>query len=242
MSATVVVPTYNESLTLERLVPQLMTCSAVAGVVIVDDQSPDGTGAVADRLAVRYPGRVHVVHRRGVRGYSPASREGMAVALDLGTDFIIQMDADGSHAPEHIPQLLHGMMQADVAIGSRYVPGGRVVNWPLRRRWLSRLANAYVRNVLRLRTRDCTSGFRSWRRPLLQRLVTRPRAWSEGYAFLVEMVCLAHREHARIAEVPIVFVERQLGVSKMSWRVIAESAVVPWALAREFGRVQRRPH
>jgi dolichol-phosphate mannosyltransferase len=233
MKATIVLPTYNESLNLERLVSELFACENVGNVVIVDDDSPDGTGAIADTLPARHAGRVFVLHRRGTRGYSAATREGMAIAINLGADCIVQMDADGSHNPIHLHDMLRAMEQADLVIGSRYVHGGRVVNWPLRRRCLSRFANAYVRRIVHLRTDDCTSGFRAWRPSLLQGLLARRRAWSDGYAFLVEMLVLAEREHARIVEVPIAFIERQEGRSKMSWRIIAESAIVPWALARQ---------
>jgi dolichol-phosphate mannosyltransferase len=231
-SATVVLPTYNEALNLESLVTELLARPVVAGVVVVDDNSPDGTGQIADRLTLRHRGRVHVLHRQGPRGYSPAARDGMAHAASFGTEFIVQMDADGSHDPVHLEDMLLAAAHADLVIGSRYVRGGSVVNWSWQRRWLSRFANAYVRRVLHLKIRDCTSGFRVWRRVLLERLIGRQRAWSEGYAFLVEMVFLAEREHARMAEIPIAFVERQLGLSKMSWRIIAESAVVPWMLVR----------
>jgi dolichol-phosphate mannosyltransferase len=241
MSAAVVLPTYNESLNLEPLVARLLACDEVASVVIVDDDSPDGTGAIADRLAARYRGRVHAVHRTGPRGYSPATREGMALALELGADFVVQMDADGSHDPSQIPEMRASAAHADLVIGSRYVRGGSVVNWPLRRRLLSMFANAYVRGVLHLPARDCTSGFRWWRRPLLERLVAQPRRWSDGYAFLVEMLFLAARERARIVEIPIAFVERTQGRSKMSWRIMAESGVVPWRLAREGRRAVAGP-
>jgi len=142
------------------------------------------------------------------------------------------MDADGSHDPAHITEMLRAAGHADLVIGSRYVRGGTVVNWPLRRRLLSRFANAYVRGILGLSVRDCTSGFRWWRTSLLERLIARPHLWSDGYAFLVEMLVLAERERARVIEVPIAFIERQQGLSKMSWRIIAESAVVPWRLRR----------
>jgi dolichol-phosphate mannosyltransferase len=232
MSATIVLPTYNESPNLERLVDRLVALDSVAGVVIVDDDSPDGTGAIADALAARHRGVVHAVHREGPRGYSLASRKGIAHAIGLGTDFIVQMDADGSHDPAHITEMLRAAGHADLVIGSRYVRGGTVVNWPLRRRLLSRFANAYVRGILGLSVRDCTSGFRWWRTSLLERLIARPHLWSDGYAFLVEMLVLAERERARVIEVPIAFIERQQGLSKMSWRIIAESAVVPWRLRR----------
>src|SRR5262245_26804445 len=175
MRASVVVPTYNEASNLEHLVTQLASHDSVANVIVVDDASPDGTGAIADALAARYPGRVRAVHRRGRRGYSPATRDGIAVASGLPPDAIVQMDADGSHDPAHLSDMLRALESSDLVIGSRYVRGGTVVNWPLRRRWLSRFANGYVRSVLSLGTHDSTSGFRAWRRPLLERLMARPR-------------------------------------------------------------------
>jgi dolichol-phosphate mannosyltransferase len=232
MRATVVLPTYNESLNLERLVTQLMACDTVASAVIVDDDSPDGTGAIADALEAQYRDRVYALHRYTRRGYSAASRHGMARAMDLGSDVIVQMDADRSHDPVHLADMFRALESADLVIGSRYVRGGTVVNWSRRRRWLSRYANVYVRRVGELATRDCTSGFRAWRRSLLANLLAQRTPWSEGYAFLVEMLFLAERAHARIVEVPIAFTERQGGRSKMSWKIIAESAIVPWTLDR----------
>lgn len=233
MTATVVLPTYNESRNLESLVTQLMACDSVARAVIVDDDSPDGTGAIADALEAQYRDRVYALHRYSTRGYSAASRYGMACALDLGTDVIVQMDADRSHNPAHLADMFRALENADLVIGSRYVRGGTIENWSLTRRWLSRSANVYVRRVVDLSTRDCTSGFRAWRSSLLAKLLAQRKLWSDGYAFLVEMVFLAERAHARIAEVPIAFTERQEGRSKMSWKIIAESAIVPWTLDRK---------
>jgi dolichol-phosphate mannosyltransferase len=242
MLSTVVLPTYNESLNLQRLVTQLMGCDRVSSVVVVDDDSPDGTGAIADALEAQYPDRVYTVHRHSKRGYGAASRHGMARAMDLGTDVIVQMDADGSHDPAHLADMFRALEGADLVIGSRYVVGGTVVNWPLRRRWLSRYANVYVRRVVDLSMNDCTSGFRVWRRSLVANLLAQRKPWSEGYAFLVEMVFLAERAHARIVEVPIAFTERQEGHSKMSWKIIAESVVVPWTLRqRSIGRDASSP-
>jgi len=240
MKAVIVLPTYNESPNLAPLVERILRYDAVAAIVIVDDDSPDGTGTIADALETQHRSRVRVVHRRGRRGYGPASREGFGIAMQLSTDVIVQMDADGSHDPVHIPDMLAAAERAGLVIGSRYVAGGKVVNWPLRRRLLSRFANAYVQRVLHLPTRDCTSGFRVWRRSLLERLMTLPRDWSDGYAFLVQMLFLAVRERSAIVEIPIVFIERHHGRSKMSLRIMAESGVVPWRLRQEMRRASEK--
>jgi len=162
------------------------------------------------------------------------------VALETGATHICQMDADFSHDPADIPRLVAAARHADLVIGSRYVPGGRLQNWPWRRRALSRFANAYVRTITRLPLDDCTSGFRCWRRELLARLPL-DEIVSEGYAFLVEMVWQAHRAKGRIAEIPIVFVERRAGASKMSLGVMAESAVLPWRLIARPRHATRPP-
>src|SRR5262249_28675784 len=158
----VLVPTYNERTNLPRLVSGLMTLSGV-DVMVLDDQSPDGTGDVAETLAREHPGRVAVMHRTGRRGLGRAYIDGMQQAVRQPYDVICQMDADLSHDPLHLPRLIAASADADVVIGSRYVAGGRIVNWPLRRRLLSRFANIYIRAVTRLTARDCTSGYRCWR-------------------------------------------------------------------------------
>lgn len=235
-SVFVVLPTYNERSNIERMLTRLAALDAVTGIVVADDQSPDGTGAAADALAAQYPGRIHVLHRSGPRGYGQATRDGMELAISRGADLVLQMDADGSHDPQFIPAMIATTADADVSIGSRYVPGGSVVNWPLRRRLLSRFANFYVRTILGLPARDCTSGFRCWRAGVLAPALQQ-RTRSNGYAFLVEMLWGAVRGGARVAEVPIAFIEREHGVSKMSRRVIAESVVIPWRLRRQRKRV-----
>jgi dolichol-phosphate mannosyltransferase len=210
-------------------VSQLLAIDGLS-ILVVDDQSPDGTGDEAERLRALHADRLSVLHRTADRGLGRSYIDGIAVALESGATHICQMDADLSHDPADIPRLLDATRDADFVIGSRYVPGGRLQNWPLRRRLLSRFANAYVRAITRLPVADCTSGFRCWRRALLARLPLGD-IMSDGYAFLVEMAWHAHRAQGRIAEIPIVFVERRLGASKMSLRVMAESAVLPWRLA-----------
>lgn len=236
MLPLVIVPTYNERENLPLLVPQLLEIPDLR-VLVVDDASPDGTGAVADALAARSGGRVSVMHRTGPRGLGLAYLEGIRHALETEADVICQMDADLSHQPAHLPAMLDAIRHADLVIGSRYVPGGRIVNWPARRKLLSGCANAYIRAVCSLAARDCTSGFRCWRRELLADIPLE-RIVSDGYAFQVELTWEAYRAGARVAEIPIVFVERRLGASKMSGRVIVESAILPWRLVAQ-PRVRR---
>jgi len=226
--ALVIVPTYNERESLPVLVEDLMRHPHVR-VLVVDDQSPDGTGEVADGLARAHPGRVDVMHRTGQRGLGRSYVDGIAWGIRQPVDVICQMDADLSHDPRHLPALVAAAGQADVVIGSRYVPGGAIVNWPARRRLLSRLANIYIRQITRLNARDCTSGYRCWRREALAAMPL-DGFISDGYSFLVEMLFVAAGQGARIAEVPITFVERRLGQSKLSRAVLLESALTPWRL------------
>jgi dolichol-phosphate mannosyltransferase len=229
MRPLVIVPTYNERANLAPLVEQLLAIPDLR-VLIVDDASPDGTGQIADAYAAANRARVQVLHRTGKRGLGLSYIDGMYVALRTDATHICQMDADLSHNPADVPRLLHAAEQADFVIGSRYVAGGRIENWPLHRRMLSAFANRYIRAITRLAIRDCTSGFRCWRREALERL---PLASirSDGYAFIVELAWEASRAGLRCAEVPITFVERREGASKLSSGVIVESAIVPWRLA-----------
>jgi dolichol-phosphate mannosyltransferase len=228
-SVLAVVPTYNERENLPVLVDGLLRHEGV-GVLVVDDNSPDGTGAIADGLARAHPGRVEVLHRSGPRGLGRSYVDGLRRALDTGAAFVCQMDADLSHDPGQLPSLVAAAAEADIVIGSRYVPGGRIVNWPWRRRLLSRFANLYIRLVTRLPPRDCTSGYRVWRREALRQLPL-DRFVSDGYSFLIEMLFAADQQGLRIAESPITFVERRAGESKLTRAVLAESALTPWRLA-----------
>jgi dolichol-phosphate mannosyltransferase len=232
-NALVILPTYNERDNLPQIVPAILAHDGFR-VLVVDDKSPDGTGQVADRLAAEHAGRIDVIHRNGRKGLGRSYIDGIRWALAAGVELIFQMDADFSHDPKYLPDMVAAAAGADVVIGSRYVQGISVVNWPLRRIVLSTFANKYVRAVTRLRPRDCTSGFRCWRREALARL-DMDLVVSDGYAFLVEMLYLAQRFGLRIVEVPIIYVERRAGQSKMSKRVMLESAVTPWRLV-----VQRR--
>jgi dolichol-phosphate mannosyltransferase len=227
-TALIVVPTFNERDNLPVLAKELMRYPNVS-LLVVDDQSPDGTGAVADALAREFPGRIEVMHRTTNRGLGRSYVDGMVSVLHRPVDVICQMDADLSHDPRHLPDLIAATERADVVIGSRYVPGGAVVNWPLRRRLLSRFANMYIRLVTRLSARDCTSGYRGWRREALASLPLAGFA-SDGYSFLVEMLYAAAAAGLRVAEVPITFVERRQGESKLSRSVLFESAITPWRL------------
>ena len=228
VSALVIIPTYNERGNLPTLVGGLLRHEHVR-VLVVDDQSPDGTGAVADGLAVQHPGRVQVLHRTSAKGFGRSYIDGMRAALNDTADVICQMDADLSHDPAQLPALIAATSQADVVIGSRYVPGGQIVNWPMKRRLLSRFANRYIRTVTRLTPNDCTSGYRCWRRTALAAMPLGDFI-TDGYAFLVEMLFVAQRRGLRVTEVPITFVERREGESKVSSAVLLESAITPWRL------------
>jgi dolichol-phosphate mannosyltransferase len=224
----VVVPTYNERENIGPLIRQIL---AVEGfqVMVVDDNSPDGTGALADELSREFPGRVEVVHRTGRRGLGRSYVDGFALALQRDVDLICQMDADFSHDPKYLPALVAGAADHEVVIGSRYLNGISVVNWPLERLILSTFANRYIRAVTGLRARDCTGGFRCWRRGALARIPL-TRIVSDGYSFIVETLFEAARHGCSIGEVPIVFVERRMGTSKLSSGVLAESVLMPWRL------------
>lgn len=227
-TALVIVPTFNERANLPVLVEGLMQHAGVS-LLVVDDASPDGTGEVAEALARQHPGRIEVMHRTGRRGLGRSYIDGIRRAIERPVDVICQMDADLSHDPRQLPALIAGTADADVVLGSRYIPGGGIVNWPKRRRLLSRFANFYVRTITQLSARDCTSGYRCWRRETLAALAL-DEFTSDGYSFLVEMLFVARGLGARIREVPITFVERREGESKMSGSVLFESALTPWRL------------
>ncbi len=228
MRPLVILPTYNERENLPPLAARLLDIPDVR-VLVVDDASPDGTGALADGLAAASGGRLMVLHRQGARGLGLSYIEGMERAFALDATHICQMDADLSHDPADVGRLLAATRDADMAIGSRYVAGGRIENWPKRRLVLSAFANRYVRAITGLQIADCTSGFRCWRTDALRRLPL-SRITSDGYAFLVELLWEAAAARLRIVEVPITFVERRQGESKMSMKVMRESALVPWRL------------
>ena len=224
----IVVPTYNERENVAALVPQLLTVAPDSDVLILDDASPDKTAAHAQQMFGADP-RFSVLSRSGPRGYGRSLLDGYRVAVERGYARLVQMDADFSHDPGTVPMLIEASRNADVVIGSRYCEGGRVANWPLRRRLLSRFANQYVRAITGVTARDSTSGFRCYTRRALETLLKIPIT-SEGYAFLVETTFRAQRAGLRIAEIPITFTDRREGQSKMSRRIIFESVVKPWLL------------
>jgi dolichol-phosphate mannosyltransferase len=228
MNAAVVIATYNERENLEGLVRAVLQHAGYR-VIVVDDDSPDGTGALADELAAAFPGRISVIHRTGARGLGRSLVAGLQHALESGADLISQMDADFSHDPKYLPDMAAAAADSDLVLGSRYLRGISVVNWPLHRIVLSSLANRYIRAITGLEVRDCTTGFRCWRREALARLPLEGLI-SDGYAFLVEQLHLARRIGCRVREVPIIFVERREGASKISSSVLLESAIVPWRL------------
>ena len=225
MNVTIVVPTFNEADNLPAMAGGLLALPVPGmSLLIVDDESPDGTGRLADELAAASAGRVDVIHRHGARGLGLAYREGFLRALERGADAIVQMDADFSHAAADVPRLLEKLADCDVAVGSRYVPGGSVDDrWGFGRFALSRSANAYARTILGLKTRDATAGFKAWRRSALES-VDPGRVRSNGYLFQVEMAYISERLGLRICEVPIFFTERRAGASKMALRVKIEAA------------------
>ena len=240
MKTLVLIPTYNEKDNIPILVGDLMTIPDVH-VMVLDDQSPDGTGKVADQLGVTYPGRVQALHRTGQRGLGVSYLEGFHRAIDSDYDFVCQMDADLSHDPKYLPEMIaKANAGADLVIGSRYLNGISVVNWPLRRIILSSFANFYIRTVTGLHMRDITTGYRCWRRASLARLPL-DRIVSDGYAFLLDVTFMAADAGLQIVESPIIFIERRIGASKLSSGVLIESLFTPWKLIARHGRIKSRP-
>lgn len=235
-----VVPTFDEAENLAWIVGRLRRAQPEVDVLVVDDTSPDGTGVIADQLAARDE-RVHVLHRAAKGGLGAAYRHGFAWALAEGYDVIGEMDADGSHQPEQLHRLLTALEGADLVIGSRWVPGGSVVNWPRRREALSRGGNAYVRLLLGVEVRDATAGFRLFHRRTLEK-IDLDDVRSTGYVFQTDMVARTLRAGLTVREVPIEFVERERGQSKMSGAVAWESLkrITAWGLRERSGRVARR--
>ncbi len=232
-----VVPTYNEVENLSLLVPRILEQDPRLEVLVVDDDSPDGTGKLAAELADADP-RVHVLHRATKEGLGPAYREGIARALELGADAVIQMDADFSHPPDRLPDMLERIEEHDVVLGSRYLNGITVVNWPIERILLSYYANWYVRFVTRLPIRDVTGGFRCVRRSLLERIGFE-RIRADGYAFQIELNYRFARAGARMVEMPFFFLDRTRGTSKLSLRIGLEALwIAPWLrIADRLGRL-----
>jgi len=241
----VIIPTYNEAENVRIIVDRVRRAVASADVLIADDNSPDGTGAIADELAGADT-QIYVMHRAGKQGLGAAYLAGFAWAQDRGYDAVVEMDADGSHAPEELPRLLDALGEADVVLGSRWVRGGKVVNWPLYRLVLSRGGNLYTRLALGMPLRDATGGYRAYRMTALEKMDVDTVA-SQGYCFQVDLAWRAHRNGFRVAEVPITFAERERGASKMSSSIVREALwrVTVWGTqARTKGireRLRGRP-
>ena len=233
----VVIPTYQERENIEAIIERLLTAVPHAHVLVVDDGSPDGTGKIADEMAGNDE-RIHVLHRSEKAGLGAAYIAGFDWGLDRGYGVLVEMDADGSHAPEQLPRLLSALDGADVVLGSRWIPGGAVVNWPRSRHAISRGGNLYVRMALGLGLRDATGGYRAYRREALESLAYADVA-SQGYCFQVDLARRAVAGGLRVVEVPITFVERERGESKMSRKIVAEALwrVTVWGL-----RSRQREH
>ncbi|MDU0460679.1 MAG: polyprenol monophosphomannose synthase [Geobacteraceae bacterium] len=228
MKAIVVIPTYNEKDNVVRLSSAVLGQHSDIQILFVDDNSPDGTGRIIDEL-VSGNDRIHVLHRAGKLGLGSAYREGFKTALSMGADHIIEMDADFSHDPGVLPEFLTAIQSSDLVIGSRYLNGVSVVNWPIRRLILSYFASVYTRWVTGLQLRDCTSGFKCFRRSSLE-AVDLDSVRSDGYSFQIEMNYRCMEKGLRITEIPIIFIDRHAGSSKMSRRIVREAVIMVWKL------------
>ncbi len=228
MKSLIIIPTYKEKENIERLVRTLFDLGQEIEVLIVDDNSPDGTGDIADRLAAK-DGRIHVLHRPGKLGLGSAYIQGFKFALDHGYDLIFEMDADFSHDPSYIPHFLDKIREYDLVLGSRYVQGVNVINWPMSRLLLSYFANIYTRIITGLPIKDATGGFKCYRRSVLE-AIDLDNVKSDGYSFQIEMTFKCWKKGFRVSEMPIIFYERQRGHSKMSKKIVREAVVMVWRL------------
>jgi len=228
MKTLIIIPTYNESENIEELTHRIFDLGLDLEILVVDDNSPDGTGEIAKRLAAE-DRRIHVLHREGKLGLGSAYVEGFKYALSNGYDLVFEMDADLSHDPSYIPDFLNKISEYDVVLGSRYLTGVNVVNWPLKRLLLSYYANRFARLVTRLPVRDSTGGFKCFRREVLES-IDLDKISSEGYAFQIEMSFLAWKKGFRICEIPIIFYDRRRGRSKLSSKDAREAAWMIWKL------------
>jgi dolichol-phosphate mannosyltransferase len=235
----VVIPTYNESDNVRGIVDRVRRAAPTVDVLIADDNSPDGTGAIADELAAA-DRQIHVLHRPGKQGLGAAYIAGFGWARERGYDAVVEMDADGSHAPEELPRLLDAARKADVVIGSRWVRGGTVVNWPVHRLLLSRGASLYTRIAMGLPVRDATAGYRVYRTPVLDKIEV-DQVVSQGYCFQIDLTWRSYRNGLRITEVPITFAERERGASKMSSSIVREALwrVTAWGARARLASVKR---
>jgi len=222
MRCLIVLPTYNEHENLRAIIESIQQHAPTVDVVVVDDESPDGTGKLADELSREQPEKIFVLHRPRKDGLGRAYVAGFRFALARDYDVVVQMDADFSHDPSYLPVFFEKILENDLVIGSRYLQGISVVNWDLKRLILSRAASGYVRSVTRMPLSDATSGFKCWRRETLE-AIDLEKIFSGGYLFQVEMSYRTYQKKFRITEVPIIFVERRLGRSKMDWGIIAEA-------------------
>jgi glycosyltransferase involved in cell wall biosynthesis len=236
MAPAVIIPTYNESDNIPNLVGQILALPIGAHVIVVDDNSPDGTGKLVDSIAAQEP-RVHGVHRPAKLGLGTAHIAGMRQAFALNLDPIVTMDADFSHHPRYIPALLQGLYKYDVMIGSRYVPGGGTRFFSVQRQLLSHSANAFARLMLGLRATDCTAGFRAYRRPVLESLDL-DRIFSNGYSFLIELLFLCQRRGWLISEIPIIYEDRRAGKSKISKAEVYKATYTVLRLVVRRGRMK----
>lgn len=238
----VVIPTYNEAENVERIVERVRDSNPEAHILVADDNSPDGTGKIADKIA-ELDDQVHVLHRKGKEGLGAAYLAGFRWGLDAGYDVLVEMDADGSHRPEELPSLLAALRErdADLVLGSRYVPGGRTVNWPASRKLLSRGGNLWVRLILGLKINDATGGYRAFRRRTLETIAL-DGVDSAGYCFQVDLAWRTLKAGFTVVEVPITFVERELGASKMNRAIVVEALVrtTLWGVRERFGRLTGR--
>ncbi len=240
LKITIIVPTYNEAENLPKLISALFLLPIEVNVLVVDDNSPDGTGRIADELAQKHAGRVSVLHRAGKGGLSTAYLEGFNVLFPTNTTVIGQMDADFSHDPQALPVMVKKLDSCDLVLGSRYISGGSTdMQWPLWRKALSAWGNFYARSILRIPIRDVTGGFRLWRKETLQGMPLE-RVRSSGYIFTVEMAYLAYCLGYKISEVPIYFADRRWGKSKMSFRIQAEAALRVWQVLWAFRDLRRK--
>lgn len=228
MKAIVVIPTYNEKDNVARLAASVLAQHAGIQILFVDDNSPDGTGKIIDGLAADN-GRIHVLHRAGKLGLGSAYREGFKAALAMNADYLLEMDADFSHDPGTLPLFLSAIKESDLVIGSRYLNGVSVVNWPIRRLILSYFASVYTRWVTGLQVRDCTSGFKCFRRSAIES-IDLATVKSDGYSFQIEMNYRCMENGLKISEIPIVFIDRHAGSSKMSRKIVREAVFMVWKL------------
>jgi dolichol-phosphate mannosyltransferase len=228
MTDIIVIPTYNEANNIEKLLDQIFTLNLDLQVIVVDDSSQDGTGEIVEKLR-RNNEYLHLIRRTSRRSFGESYKDGFQCAFGMEPQYIIQMDADLSHPPEFIPDFLAHIRKYDLIIGSRYADGIRILNWSIRRLILSLFANRYIKTLLGLPFEDCTSGFRCWNAEALKNLHMKHIA-SNGYAFLVEMAFIAYKNGYNIKEIPIIFVERENGDSKMTLKLVFESALLPWRL------------